>query len=222
MAKNNEIANEHWLLTKWNVLFAVVCLIGVGVISYVQYQRIITIRDQKAVSAQVDKWQTKLDKLTTKNSRIIYLPKAGDINLTESQTKSIKWLSSFFTQITTFSNPTAYASNYRLAQRTVHDDQFFSTFMTKPVDQNNNSTVVSTNLKLKNVRTQVIVTGADTYQVVVTYIPYHALSDLYQESSLTTLTQIFNVKGTAGNYSEMRLDTNMLPNTTIVKAGDIE
>jgi hypothetical protein len=215
-------SREHWILTKWNVLFGVVCLIMIAVIGYTQYQRQGLERDNVKVSAQVDHWQSKLDKLVAKNRRVIYLPKAGDVNLTATQAKSVEWLSSFFTQITTFDNTTAYATNYRLAKRSVHDSQFYDTFMTAPVDNSGSSTVVATNLKLKNVRTQVIVTGSDTYQVVVTYIPYHAMSDLYQESSLTTLTQIFNVKGTAGNYSQMRIDNDMLPNGVTVKANSVE
>lgn len=219
---NNNNSHEHWILTKWNVLFGIVCLVMIAVIGYVRYQRNNLVRDNVKVSEQVDNWQSKLDKLIAKNNRIIYLPKAGNVNLTSSQAKSVEWLSSFFTQITTFNNATAYATNYRLAQQSIHDSQFYDTFMTAPVDKSGNSTVVATNLKLKNVRTQVIVTGPDTYQVVVTYIPYHAMSDLYQESSLTTLTQIFNAKGVAGNYSQMQIDNDMLPNGVSVKANEVE
>lgn len=219
---NNNNSREHWILTKWNVLFGIACLFMIAVIGYVQYQRNNLARDNVKVSAQVDYWQSKLDKLIAKNNRVIYLPKAGDVHLTSSQAKSVEWLSSFFTQITTFDNTTAYATNYRLAKRSIHDSQFYDTFMTAPVDKSGSSTVVATNLKLKNVRTQVIVTGSDTYQVVVTYIPYHAMSDLYQESSLTTLTQIFNVKGVAGDYSQMQIDNDMLPNGVTVKASAVE
>ena len=217
-----EKVHEHWILTKWNILFGFICLIMIAVIGYVQYQRQSLVRDNVEISSKIDNVQSKLNKLIVKNKRIIYLPKAGDVNLTNSQAKSVEWLSSFFTQITTFDNTTAYATNYRLAKRSVHDSKFYDTFMTAPVDKSGSSTVVATNLKLKNIRTQVIVTGPDTYQVVVTYIPYHAMSDLYQESSLTTLTQIFNVKGTAGDYSQMSIDNEMLPNGVTVTASSVE
>lgn len=219
MASNNKHAG---LAISGNIVYGVVLLALAVLIGYLQIQATQLNRADTVAAASLSKWQNKLDKLQQRNDRIVYLPKAGDVNLSNTQVKTVQELSSLFTQLTTFNNSTTYATNYKYAKSIVNDSSFFDDFLLNPVDDSGHSIVSASNLKMKNVRTQVVVTGDNTYRVAVTYIPYHAASDLYQESSLTTLTQIFNVTGSVGDYSKMSIDTTMQPNSMVVKAGDIE
>ena len=82
--------------------------------------------------------------------------------------------------------------------------------------------VEAQNIKMKNVRTQVLVTGPQAYTVIVTYIPYHSHSDLYQQKKLETRSRIYYVKGTANNWVQVEEAQDMEPNTQIYYDSDIE
>lgn len=211
-----------WLFNKSNLVWLVICLIFAGAIGFLQY-RIKMIQNQdNAQVKMMHKWQSKVDALVSKNNRVIYLPKSGDLQLTKTQEASVTQLTELFSRITDFNSSTGYGTAYRYAKSIVKDQGFFQNYLTNPVDSNGQSVVDGTNLKFRNIRTQVLVTGKDTYTVIVTYVPYHSHSDLYQQSKLETQSQIFYLQGTPGNWTKCQVASDMEPNTTIYRVHDIE
>lgn len=207
----------------WNWVWLLVMLVGVGV-SFGFHQKAQAYKYRAhQVSQQAAYWQNKVNKLEAKNNRIIYLPKHGDIHLTNEQTKSVQFLMSFASQITNFDGQTDYNTNYRYAKTVgIHDPKFWSDFMQSPYDNDHNPVIKLENLRLSNVRTQVIVTGDNTYIVLATYIPYHNTSDLYQKKHLRTQTYVFDVQGQKGNWTKFQLMPGMNSNEEVVNAGDLE
>lgn len=219
MAKKNKIP---WFVTKGNVTLVLVCAALLGSI-LVFNNKTAKIKAKDATTVRnIKHLQNKLDQLLAKNERTIYMPKPGDVNLTATQIKTVKWLTSFFSQITTFDNPTAYHTNYDLAKRNMKDAQFFKDFMTPPDNTQGNSNVLLSNIKLSNVRTQVLVMGPEKYQVITTYIPYHNTSDLYQRDKLTTLSQAFDIEGTIGNFTTARINKDINMDYSQVPVNEID
>lgn len=166
-------------------------------------------------------WQDKLDHLRSKNERTIYLPKAGDAKLSHGQVEAIKDLTSLFSRLTTFGSQHEYNQNYQMAKHEIENPEFFRKYWQAPYDHGT-PVVEAQNIKMKNVRTQVLVTGPQTYTVIVTYIPYHSHSDLYQQKKLETRSRIYYVKGTANNWVQVEEAQDMEPNTQIYYDSDIE
>lgn len=214
---------EHWLLTGPNIAWAIVVLILFGVAVFTQQQANHYKTLDQSMSRQAKSWQKRVDEITAKNNRTIYLPKPGNVHMTKDQQKSVQFLNGFFGDITTFTSQVAYNTNYREAKKAgIHDNDFWTKFMEAPYDKDGTPIVSSENIRMKNVRTQVIVTGDDSYIVTATYIPYHNSSDLYQESKLETRTYVFDVQGHVGNWTKMRLMQNIDMNAQIIQAGDLE
>lgn len=213
----------HWLLTRGNIIWAVVVMVlaGVAIGLHVRanhYQKLDEVAAQQAKT-----WQDKVDYLTSKNARTIYLPKSGDVKMTNEQEKSVQFLSQFFAQITDFSSQTGYNTNYDLAKRSgIHDPAFWNKFMEKPYDKDGAGIVDAENIKMKNVRVQTIVTGPDSYIVTSTYVPYHNSSDLYQQSHLQTRTYVFDVQGHVGNWKKFQLMQDIDMNAEEIKVGDLD
>ena len=213
----------HWLLTRGNIIWAMVVVIlsGVAVGLHMRGNHYKDLDQTAAVNAKI--WRDRVDTLITKNARTIYLPKSGDVKMSKDQEKSVRFLSQFFAQITDFSSQTGYNTNYRLAKSSgIHDPAFWNKFMEAPYDKNGNGIVDAENIKMKNVRVQTIVTGPDSYIVTSTYIPYHNSSDLYQESHLQTRTYVFDVQGHVGNWKKFQLMPNMDMDAQEIRAGDLE
>lgn len=216
-------SEEHWILTPSNIIWFVVTVLLFGVAGGFWYQANHYKKLDVSMSKQVNKLQSQVDKLTAKNSRTIYLPKAGDVKMSSEQEKSVQYLSDFFSKVTDFSSQVGYNTNYQMAKRAgIHDPKFWSGFMESPYDKDGTPVVSAENIRLKNVRTQTIVTGPDTYIVTATYIPYHNTSDLYQEKSLETRTYVFDVQGKVGNWTKMQLMTNVDMDAQSILAGDLE
>ena len=142
----------YWLLTRGNIIWAVVVMVlaGVAIGLHVRanhYQKL-----DEVAARQAKTWQDKVDYLTSKNARTIYLPKSGDIKMTDEQENSVQFLSQFFAQITDFSSQTGYNTNYDLAKSSgIHDPAFWNKFMEKPYDKNGAGIVDAENIKMKNV-----------------------------------------------------------------------
>lgn len=214
---------EHWLLTGPNIVWAVVVILLFCFAGYMQVQANHYKALDQATSKQVKSWQKWLDALTAKNNRTIYLPKPGNVHMTKDQQQSVQFLNKFFADMTTFTSQVAYNTNYREAKRAgIHDDAFWTKFMEAPYDRDGTPIVSAENIRMKNVRTQVIITGDDSYIVTATYIPYHNSSDLYQEDKLETRTYVFDVQGHVGDWSKMQLMQNIDMNAQIIQAGDLE
>lgn len=214
--------DEPWLFNRGNLIFLAVVIVFAGWIGWLQYRtHMIQAQDAKQVKL-MHKWQNKVDALVEKNDRTIYLPKAGDAHLTKTQQQGITQLTQLFVKITNFNNPTGYQTAYNYAKSIVSDQSFFDNFLTAPKDKDGGNVVTGTNIKLSNVRTEVLVTGSDTYTVIVTYIPYHAHSDLYQRQKLQTRSRIFNVQGTPGHWTKCEQATDMDPNAITYHVSDIE
>lgn len=212
---------KNWLFTKDNILWLVTCLVLGAVIGGIVYAKNQVVEQNHQQEKQLANLNHKLDRLQAKNDRVIYLPKPGDLNLSSSQVKSVSWLTQFFNRMTTFDNRTTYRTNYDYAKEHVHDKTFFRDFLSNPTDDEGGSLIDATNIKMEAVRTQVIVTGDDSYQVIVTYVPYHASSDLYQRNKLQTMSQVFDVKGQPGDYSQMKLNDEVITNGRVVTVGSL-
>lgn len=214
---------EHWLLTGPNIIWAVAVVALFGAAAWIGHNANQYRAKDSALSRQVKLWQKRVDAITAKNSRTVYLPKPGNVHMTKDQQKSVQFLSSFFADMTTFTSQVAYNTNYKEAKQAgIHDSEFWSKFMEAPYDKDGTPIVSAENIRLKNVRTQVIVTGDNSYIVTATYIPYHNSSDLYQEPKLETRTYVFEVQGSVGNWSKMRLMQNVDMNAQVIQAGDLE
>lgn len=207
----------------WNWVWLAVIVVMM-VVSYGMHQKSQAyLMKAHQLSQQTSYWQAKVNKLEARNNRTIYLPKHGDAHLSKQQAQSVQFLTSFVAQVTTFDGQTDYNTNYRYAKTVgIHDPKFWSNFMQPPYDKDHNPIVNMTNIKLTNVRTQVLVTGDNTYIVVATYIPYHNSSDLYQKRHLQTQTYVFDVQGQKGNWTKFQLIQDMNVNEQIIKAGDLE
>lgn len=214
---------EHWLLTGPNIIWAVAVIVLFGAAAWIGHNANQYRAKDLALSRQVKLWQKRVDAITAKNSRTIYLPKPGNVHMTKDQQKSVQFLSSFFADMTTFTSQVAYNTNYKEAKQAgIYDSEFWSKFMEAPYDKDGTPIVSAENIRLKNVRTQVIVTGDNSYIVTATYIPYHNSSDLYQEPKLETRTYVFEVQGSVGNWTKMRLMQNIDMNAQVIQAGDLE
>lgn len=214
---------EHWLLTGPNIIWAVAVIALFGAAVWIGHNANQYRTKDLALSRQVKLWQKRVDAITAKNSRTIYLPKPGNVHMTKDQQNSVQFLSKFFADMTTFTSQVAYNTNYKEAKQAgIHDSEFWSKFMEAPYDKDGTPIVSAENIRLKNVRTQVIVTGDNSYIVTATYIPYHNSSDLYQEPKLETRTYVFEVQGSVGNWTKMRLMQNVDMNAQVVQAGDLE
>ena len=212
-----------WLMTTDNIIWAVVLILMFMVAGITQWRTNVIKQNDRQLNVTLATWKDKLSNLEAKNSRTIYLPKAGNVNLTSEQRKSITFLNSFFAQVTTFTSQTSYETNYQMAKNSgIHDKEFWNGFLEPPVDRDGMKIVDAENVRMKNIRTQVIVTGKDTYLVTATYIPYHNESDLYQERKLQTRTYVFDVQGQVGNWSKMRLMKDIDMNAQTVTAGELE
>ena len=212
---------KRYLFTKSNMVFVAVVLVLLGVIGYNYHLLLDAEKKQDSLKSELKVWQRKVDKVIAKSNTVVYLPKSGDINLSDSQVESVQFLTDFFSRITTFSNSTAYATNYRMVKKHVDDSSFFENFMNSPTSDDGKDVVKMQNLYMKNEQVVVLVTGEDTYQVFVTYVPYHASSDLYQESKLYTVTRVFDVQGSNDKFTKMSLNNNFATDGLRIKVSDL-
>lgn len=214
--------DEPWLLNKINIIVGAVSVLLLLIAFGLHMSNMKHLQTVVAQNKVISKKKAQLDKLQARNDRVIYLPKAGDVNITPEQEKSIQFLNSFFTRITTYRGQTAYDTNYRFAKQAgIKDKRFFDSYLNQPYSHGI-GIVKASNVLMDNVRTQVIVTGKDSYTVLVTYIPYHNSSDLYQRKSLKTLTNVFDVQGKPGNWTKMQPISDIKPLNTEMLVNDLE
>lgn len=218
------VGNEdegHWLFNRSNMIWLISLLVLGGVWGGLYHSVQVHRTQNVQVAKQVKLWQGRVDRLRAKNDRTIYLPKPGDVNLSPEQVKAVENLTSLFTQMTTFTGQTEYNSNFQLAKQQIKDQQFFTKYWQSPYDHGV-PVVEAQNIRMKNIRTQVLITGPQAYTVIVTYIPYHSHSDLYQQKKLQTRSRIYYVKGTPYHWTHVEEAQDMQPNTQIYYDSDIE
>lgn len=212
---------ERYLFNRNNLLYVLFLVAILGVSGYEYYKTTEVKTKNEVLVNKSSKLQYKLDKLTKQNNQIVYVPRVGDANLSKNQVKMIKFLTKFFAQMTTFSTSTEYKTNYNYAKSIINDQAFFDQFMNAPVVDGVNR-IKAQNIKMKSEQVQVVITGDNSYQVFVTYVPYHNSSDLYQESELYTMTKVFDVQGTKSNITKMALNTDFVDNSLSRTVSDLK
>lgn len=215
------MADEHYIFNKTNLLYVLFLAVILGASGFEYYKTLDVKAKNDVLVNKANKLQTKLDKLTAQNNQIVYVPRVGDADLSKNQVKMIEFLTKFFSRVTTFSTSTEYKTNYDYAKSVIHDQAFFDQFMNAPVADGVDR-VKAQNIKMKCEQVQVIITGDDSYQVFVTYVPYHNSSDLYQESKLYTLTKVFDVQGDVSNITKMALNTDFIDNALSRTVSDLK
>ena len=213
--------NERYLFNRNNLLYLLFLVFILGASGYEYYKTAEVKTKNDALVNKSSKLQYKLDKLTEQNSQIVYVPRVGDANLSKNQVEMIEFLTKFFARITTFSTSTEYKTNYDYAKSIINDQAFFDQFMNTPVADGVDR-IKAQNIKMKSEQIQVVITGDDSYQVFVTYVPYHNSSDLYQESKLYTMTKVFDVQGTKSNITKMALNTDFIDNSLSRTVSDLK
>ena len=207
------------MLKKYSWLIISMIAVGLGVFFTIQRENY----DHKYQQAerQLVKLNAKVDTLKQKNAKVIYYPKAGNANLSGGQLQSVKWLVNFFTQATTFTKSSEYLATYNLARQHISDEDFYSKFMSAP-STNGVDNVSASGLRMQNIATQVLVVGPNTYEVYLSYVPYHSASDLYQKNKLDVSLRVFLVQGTGTYFNKVTLVDNLIaPYKTVGDLGQL-
>lgn len=207
------------MLKKYSWLIISMIAVGLGVFFTIQRENY----DHKYQQAerQLVKLNAKVDTLKQKNAKVIYYPKAGNANLSGGQLQSVKWLANFFTQATTFTKSSEYLAAYNLARQHISDEDFYSKFMSAP-STNGVDNVSASGLRMQNIATQVLVVGPNTYEVYLSYVPYHSASDLYQKNKLDVSLRVFLVQGTGTYFNKVTLVDNLIaPYKTVGDLGQL-
>lgn len=194
------------IVTKGNLVWAglMMVLLIVWLVLMYQTMNLKTEHDNQVTFNQ--DWEMQLDAVKTKESQTLYLPSAKVMKITPEQEHGIYWLHDFFDKITTFDDTTTYTIGYQYAKAHVQDDTLYREFLPKPADRGEDDNS-QTRTEWRNLKTQTLVTGPNTYLVGVTYQTRKLDSSFnaHHQRAAKTVTKWFTCQGQKQIWNKVEL-----------------
>lgn len=202
-------AEPDWydvIVTKGNLVWAglMIVLLIVWLVLMYQTMNLKTEHDNQVTFNQ--DWEMQLDAVKTKESQTLYLPSAKVMKITPEQERGIYWLHDFFDKITTFDDTTTYTIGYQYAKAHVQDDTLYREFLPKPADRGEDDNS-QTRTEWRNLKTQTLVTGPNTYLVGVTYQTrkLDGSFNAHHQRAAKTVTKWFTCQGQKQIWNKVEL-----------------